>query len=216
MSIYRAGVPARVYIGDTLAQAVFRGETLIWLRDHEAREISIARTFTLVAPTYCALLDLAVIGGGGGGSTADNGATTANGKGGNPATWQYTTVAVKPGDQFTFTLGDGGAGGSGGVKKSGSNGGPSTVTGPGVNLTSPGGTGAPGGTGNYNVTGLSSTGLTTPAGHILRASGTVGASATGEEPGGGGGGSAYKGWFQTPANAGAGGNGIGAYRIRSY
>lgn len=213
MSLYKGSTPARVYLGDMLASAVYKGVTKIWQRD--PTYVDVPTSTTLTAPAYAALADLGVIGGGGGGATADNGASTSNGEGGNASAWVTQTIAVKPGDTLTFTIGNGGAGGSGGVKKSGTAGQASSVTGPGLSLTAPGGTPGVGSTSNDDVTGHGASAAAL-AGATFPGGTDVGASTTGTPPGGGGGGSAYKGWFQTPANAAAGAAGAGRVRWRSY
>ena len=213
MSLYRGGAPARVYIGDALASAVYQGTTEIWRRDPAYTDVATSGTVTV--PTWAAYADVGVIGGGGGGATADNGVTSAHGEGGNAATWATQTVAVKPGDVLTFTIGDGGPGGAGGVKRSGAQGGTSSVTGPGLSLTSPGGTGGVGQAASGDRTGHGAASATLN-GATFPAGADVGAETTGTTPGGGGGGSSYKGWLQTPNNAAAGGKGGGRVRFRSY
>lgn len=213
MSLYRAGAPARVYVGDTLASAVYKGTTEVWRRDPAYTDVSASGPVTV--PPWAAVADVGVIGGGGGGATGDNGLSSAHGEGGNAAAWQTQTVAVTPGDVLTFTLGNGGPGGSGGVKKSGTAGGATTVTGPGLSLTSPGGTPGVGSTSSGDRTGHGAAaatlnGATFPPGT------DVGPEATGTLPGGGGGGSSYKGWGRTPNNAAAGAQGRGRVRFRSY
>lgn len=213
MSLYGGDGPARVYVGDALASAVYKGDVLVWQRDPVYTDVDATGSVTV--PTWAALADVGVIGGGGGGATADNGSSTSNGAGGSPGAWVTRTVPVVPGDVITFTLGTGGAGGSGGAKRSGTAGGQTQATGPGWSITSPGGSPGLGSTTNDDTTGYGASpatlnGATFPGGA------NVAARAVGSTPAGGGGGGPYPGWFGSPQSAGPGGPGRARIRFRSY
>lgn len=82
--------------------------------------------------------------GGGGGSGAAWNSTGQKGGGGNAGTVGLLDVRVKPGDEFVVTIPAAARGGSGesyGVGNPGQPGGTLTVTGPGVNISIPGGLG---------------------------------------------------------------------------
>ncbi|ANA87595.1 hypothetical protein PBI_JEANIE_17 [Gordonia phage Jeanie] len=214
MSLYRAGSPARVYVGDALASAVYKGTVKVWQRDPSTE--GGTQSVTLTVPAYAAFADVGVIGGGGGGATADNGITTSNGEGGNASSWRTATIPVKPGDTITITIGNGGAGGSGGAKRNGAAGGASTATGPaGLNLNAPGGTGGVGSTTNDDTTGHGAAAVTVN-GTVFPGSSNVTAGQPGSQFGGGGGGGPYPGWVSSPAAGGTGAK--GGYQIvwRSY
>lgn len=210
--VYRGTTPGRVFVGTQLAKSVYRGVVEIWRRDHTYLDTS----GTVVVPTYAAFADVGVLGGGGGGATGDNGVSTANGEGGFAATWATQTIAVTPGATLTFSLGSGGAGASGGTKRSGSTGGASTVTGPGLNLTSNGGAPGIGTSANRDSTGSAAQGVTTGNGATFPAGSTVGADTDNNTIGSGGGGGSYPGWFGAVRPGKNGGPGAGRIRWRSY
>ena len=212
--VYRGTTPGRVYIGTQLAKAVYRGITEIWRRDPAYVDVSASGTHT--APSFAVYADVGVLGAGGGGATGDNGSSTANGEGGNAAVWQYQTITVNPGDVLNFTIGNGGAGATGATKRSGTAGGSSSVTGPGLSLTSSGGSPGIGTTANRDSTGHGASSYTAPNGAEFPGSSDVGADTNGSTPGGGGGGGSYPGWFGTVRPGRNGGNGAGRIRWRSY
>ncbi|GMV27702.1 MAG: hypothetical protein AMXMBFR58_37330 [Phycisphaerae bacterium] len=213
MSLYRAETPARVYLGDQLAAAVYRGEVIVWRRD--PLYLDAAATITVTVPTWAALADVGVLGGGGGGATADNGASTSNGSGGNAAVWATETISVVPGQQISLTIGPGGAGGSGGVKRSGTAGTASSASSGTWSLTSAGGTPGVGSTTNDDVTGHGAYSAELN-GAVFPGGVDVAARATGSTPGGGGGGGPYPGWFGSAQSAGPGAPGSARIRWRSY
>ncbi|WP_217491833.1 glycine-rich domain-containing protein, partial [Tsukamurella pulmonis] len=114
------------YRGTASAIRAFRGTVEVWRRD-PVDTVLTSGTGSFTAPSYAAFMDVGVIGGGASGATGDNGVTTAAGSGAPAAVWQSTTVAVKPGDVFNYSVGIGGARRNG-VKTSGENGTASTIT----------------------------------------------------------------------------------------
>lgn len=169
-------------------------------------------TYTVTAPSN-GYADVGVIGGGGGGATGDNGLSTANGKGGSPASWSSKTIAVNAGDVITLNIGSGGPGASGSVKKSGTAGSNSTASGPNLNLTSTGGLPGTGGTANGDRTGRGAT-ASSINGLTLPGSDDVSTNSVGNTPGGGGTGGDYPGLFGSAKAGYKGGDGLGLIRFR--
>ena len=221
MAIHRGGQAPRVYAGTAMVSAVYRGTTEIW-RANQENLYDITASGTLTVPDWAAFADVGVIGGGGGGATGNNGASEANGEGGNAAVWSTATVTVSPGGVLTFTIGAGGTGGTGGVvMNSGGQGGTTSVSSPYGSLSSTGGTGGAGSTATRDRTGhgaaaVTFNGVTFASSANVTPNNLVNVGPVGNAPGGGGGGGRYPGWFQSAHAGGAGGAGRARVRFRSY
>ncbi|KXP08062.1 hypothetical protein AXK57_16395, partial [Tsukamurella pulmonis] len=182
-------------------------------------------TGSFTAPSYAAFMDVGVIGGGASGATGDNGVTTAAGSGAPAAVWQSTTVAVKPGDVFNYSVGIGGARRNG-VKTSGENGTASTITkGGSTVVASAGSIGPAGNTANNTRTGRgaaasSIAALALPGSADVNSPGNQDDTTIvdGNPPGGGGLGGPSVGWMNNGSTkySGMGGRGEIRYRFRSY
>lgn len=139
MSLYREDRPARVYVGDHLATAVYLGTREIWRG--EPLILSFDASAIVPVPSWAVYCDRLVLGAGGGGSGGNNfGSIGRGGAGGAGAVDTITVEALAlAGGQLTVTIGTGGPGGA--AEKAGTDGGPTTITGPGVaTLTGAGGT----------------------------------------------------------------------------
>lgn len=181
MSLYRAGTPARVYLGGQLARAVYRGTVEVWRRDPLQLDNA---TGELVVPSWAALFDYVLLGGGGGGQ-GGNGANSRTGTGGAAGQWLTGTVAVVPGQRLRLAIG---AAGLGGAKSApdriGTAGGATTLTLPdGRVLTAPGGAAGTG----FSDTPGASPGTRDYQGIIAVGGVQAGANQDGHPPGGGGG-----------------------------
>lgn len=215
MPIYRGLSPARVYVGETMPRALYRGTTEVWRRDSEWVRVSGSR---LDAPPWAAYVDVIVLGGGGGGA---NGRVIA-GTGGDAGRWGGGTYPTPPGAYLSVTIGAGGAGGVAGAlgNTPGSPGGATTVTvahSGGSSVVT--GTGGPGGEGSPGRVGQSpgpSPYFDSPVdntGTPIAGGGTAAADQPGNPPGGGGG--AGRGAF-LPVNGQRGADGAAWVRFRSY
>lgn len=208
MSLYRAGTPARVYLGGALASAVYRGTVEVWRRDPQTVTVTSSQTVTV--PTWAAYADRIALGGGGGGGGGD-GAINRRGDGGDAGRFAADTIPVKPGDTLTVTIGVGGTAGP--KEGNGGPGGTTTVAGAdGPVLTAPGG---PGGSGYNGADGASPGTYTHPAGPQLVGGATAGTDTDGRAPGGGGG-PGRGGIFGDAQPGRAGGRGEVLIRFRSY
>lgn len=225
MPIYRGGSLVRaIYRGTTPVLRAFLGTVEVWRRD-PVDTVLTSGSGSITAPSYAAFMDVGVIGGGASGATGDNGISTAAGTGAPAAAWQSTTVAVKPGDVFNYSVGVGGARRNG-VKTKGEDGTASTITkGGSTVVASAGSLGPAGNTANNTRTGRgaaasSVAALSLPGSSDVNSPGNADDTTIvdGNPPGGGGLGGPSVGWTQNGLNkySGAGGRGEIRYRFRSY
>lgn len=206
----------RVFRGSTEITRVFRGSVELWRKDPVIQQFDSGSS-SVTAPTYAAFLDVGVVGGGASGATGDNGISTARGTGAPAAVWASTTIPVKPGETYNYTVGTGGLARNG-VKVAGQNGTASTVTGPsGTVVNSNGSTGPAANTSDNNTTGYG-TAASSIAGMALPGASNVGEATAGNPPGSGGGGGPNIPWTNNGSGyySGAGAPGRVLFRWRSF
>lgn len=215
MPIYRGLTPARLYVGDSMPRALYRGTVEVWRRDSVWQRV----TSSVSVPPWAAYVDVIALGGGGGGGA--NGRVVA-GTGGGAGRWGGGTYPTPPGSTLSVAIGAGGAGGeaSGLSNSGGAPGGATAVTIAGPNgsnvVRGEGGAGGEGSPGRAGQSPGPSPYFDSPResnGTLIAGGGEVGADQPGSPPGGGGGGG--RGAFLAVSGQ-RGAAGAAWVRFRSY
>lgn len=214
MPIYRGMSPARLYVGDSMPRALYRGNVEVWRRDSVWQRV----TSSVSVPPWAAYVDVIALGGGGGGA---NGRVIA-GTGGGAGQWGGGTYPTPPGSTLSVAIGAGGAGGVAAAfgNTPGAPGGATAVTIAGPNGSSVvrgnGGAGGEGSPGRLGQSPGPSPYFDSPReanGTPIAGGGEAGTDQPGKPPGGGGG--AGRGTW-SPINGQRGADGAAWVRFRSY
>lgn len=202
MTIFKGSEPMVVALGTspterlTFIAAVYHGSKKIYPYGKK-EERTYSESGTIFAPWWATRAVLVGIGGGSGGSGGRNFGGTG-GKSGTPGQWQGATIEVRPNEKFSFSVGQGGAGG-GVPEGSGGDGTSTEVHRSSDNSLCLRASGGVFGTSNTNPGQFTFDGRTYQGGHV------AGTSSNGTPPGGAGG--AGKGGQIIIGGATAGGSG---------
>ncbi|WP_339889543.1 glycine-rich domain-containing protein [uncultured Flavobacterium sp.] len=157
--------------------------------------VTFTTSTTWTCPAGISSIQVEAWGGGGGAKNSDNGAGNVTGGGGGGAYARRNTISVVPGTNYTITVGTGGDASEGGA---------TTATFNGVNITAAGGkTGANSAKNNPAVAGGAGGSIANSVGDIRRSGGNGGSGYGGSNSGSGGGGGSAAG---SNANGNNGGN----------